>query len=108
MVEAECIVEDCRWLKKMKNVVLLIFKVSEHDNQPELEHELLPQYVINTGEHYGNVCFFRNHILQYETATRNMGSSVEDRGRIDTRDCAVAAEILYRIDNTGLSSIKII
>ena len=43
--------------KRMKNVVLLIFKVSEQDNQPELEHELLPQYVIDTGEHDGNVCF---------------------------------------------------
>ena len=63
--------------KKMKNVVLWIFLVSEHDNQPELEHELLPQYVIDTGEHDGNVCFFRNDILQYETATRNM-SSPED------------------------------
>ena len=62
---------------KMKNVVLSIFQVSEHDNQPELEHELLPQYVIDTGEHDGNVCFFRNDILQYETATRNM-SSAED------------------------------
>ena len=61
----------------MQNVVLLILKVSEHDNQPELERELLPQYVINTGEHDGNVCFFRNDILQYETATRNM-SSAED------------------------------
>ena len=63
--------------KKMKNVVLWIFLVSEHDNQPELEHELLPQYVIDTREHDGNVCFFRNDILQYETATRNM-SSPED------------------------------
>ena len=51
----------------MQNVVLSILKVSEHDNQPELEHELLPQYVIDTGEHDGNVCFFRNNILQYET-----------------------------------------
>ena len=67
-------------VKKMQNVS--IFKVSEHDNQPELEHELLPQYVINTGEHDGNVCFFRNDILQYETATRNMSSA---EGRIDTR-----------------------
>ena len=58
--------------------------MSEHDNQPELEHELLPQYVIDTGEHDGNFCFFRNNILQYETATQNM-SSAEDRGRIDTR-----------------------
>ena len=57
--------------KKMQNIVLLIFKVSEHDNQPELEHELLPQYVIDTGEHDGNVCFFRNDIFQYETATQN-------------------------------------
>ena len=64
-------------VKRMQNVVLLIFKVSEHDNQPELEHELLPQYVIGTGEHDGNVCFFRNDILQYETATQNM-SSAED------------------------------
>ena len=55
--------------QKMQNVVLSIFKVSEHNNQPELEHELLPQYVIDTGEHDGNVCFFRNNILQYETAT---------------------------------------
>ena len=60
-----------------KNVVLSIFKVSEHDNQPELEHELLPQYVIDTGEHNGNVCFFRNDILQYETATRNLRIGVE-------------------------------
>ena len=64
--------KDCQWLsKKMQNVVLLILKVSEHDNQPELEHELLPQYVIDTGEHNGNVCFFRNDILQYETAIRS-------------------------------------
>ena len=63
--------------KKMQNMVLLILKVSEHNNQPELEHELLPQYVIDTGEHDGNVCFFRNNILQYETAIRNM-SSAED------------------------------
>ena len=63
--------------EKMQTVVLSIFEVSEHDNQPELEHELLPQYVIDTGEHDGNVCFFRNDILQYETATRNM-SSAED------------------------------
>ena len=35
----------------MQNVVLSILKVSEHDNQPELEHELLPQYVIDTGQH---------------------------------------------------------
>ena len=65
-------------VKKRKNAVLLILKVSEHDNQPELEHELLPQYVIDTGEHDGNVCFFRNDILQYEIAIRNM-SSAEDR-----------------------------
>ena len=71
-------------VKKMQKVVLSIFKVSEHNNQPELKHELLPQYVINTGEHDGNVCFFRNGILQYENAIRNM-SSAEDRGRIDTR-----------------------
>ena len=64
-------------VKKMQNVVLSIFKVSEHDNQPELEHELLPQYVIDSGEHDGNVCFFRNAILQYENAIRNM-SSAED------------------------------
>ena len=63
--------------KKMKNVVLSIFKVSEHDNQPQLEHELLPQYVINTRDHDGNVCFFRDNILQYETATHNI-SSAED------------------------------
>ena len=69
------IVSGCQ--KKMQNMVLSIFKVSEHDNQPELEHELLPQYVIDTGEHDGNGCFFRNNILQYETATRNM-SSAED------------------------------
>ena len=67
----------CR-LYRMQNMVLSIFEVSEHDNQPELEHELLPQYVIDTREHDdGNVCFFRNDILQYETATRNM-SSAED------------------------------
>ena len=64
-------------------MVLPIFELSEHDNQPELEHELLPQYEIDTGEHDGNVCFFINDILQYETATRNM-SSAEDWGRIDT------------------------
>ena len=68
----------------MQNVVLSILKVSEHDNQPELEHELLPQYVIDTGEHDGDAFFFRNDILQYETAIHNM-SSAEDRGRIDTR-----------------------
>ena len=78
MVEAKCIVQGVSvGCKKMQTVVLLIFEVSEHDNQPELEHELLPQYVIDTGEHDGNVCFFRNGILQYETATRNM-SSAED------------------------------
>ena len=80
MVEAKGIVQKGLSLvlkKKKKNVVLWIFLVSEHDNQPELEHELLPQYVIDTGEHDGNVCFFRNDILQYETATRNM-SSPED------------------------------
>ena len=59
-------------VKKMQNVVLSILKVSEHDNQPELEHELLPQYVIDTGGHDGNVCFFRNDILQYETGIHNM------------------------------------
>ena len=62
---------------KIQNVVLSIFKVSEHNNQPELEHELLPQYVIDTREDDGNLCFFRDDILQYETATRNM-SSAED------------------------------
>ena len=61
--------------EKMQNMVLLILKVSEHDNQPELEHELLPQYVTNTGEHDGNVCFFRNDILQYENAIHNMSSA---------------------------------
>ena len=61
----------------MQNVVLSIFEVPEHDNQPELEHELLPQYAIDTREHDENDCFFRNDILQYETATRNM-SSAED------------------------------
>ena len=69
----------------MQTVVLSIFEVSEHDNHPELEHELLPQYVIDTGEHDGNVCFFRNDILQYETATRNNMTSAEDKGRIYTR-----------------------
>ena len=63
--------------QKMENMVLSILKVSEHDNQPELEHEHLHHYVIHTGAHDGNVCFFRNNILQYETATRNM-SSAED------------------------------
>ena len=73
MVEVKCIVQGLSvGCKKMQTVVLLIFEVSEHDNQPELEHELLPQYVIDTGEHDGTVCFFRNDILQYETATRNM------------------------------------
>ena len=61
----------------MQNVVLSILKVSEYDNQPELEHELLPQYVIDTREHDGNVCFFRNNILQYEIAICSM-SSAED------------------------------
>ena len=76
MVEAKCIVQGLSVAcKKMQTVVLSIFEVSE--NQPELEHELLPQYVIDTGEHDGTVCFFRNDILQYETATRNM-SSAED------------------------------
>ena len=84
MVEAKCIVQGLSvGYKKMQTVVLSIFEVSEHDNQPELEHELLPQYVIDTREHDGTVCFFRNDILQYETATRN-GSSAEDTGRIDT------------------------
>ena len=70
--------KDCPYVvKKMQTVVLSIFEESEHDNQPELEHELLPQYVIDTGEHDGTVCFFRNDILQYETAARNM-SSAED------------------------------
>ena len=75
MVEAKCIVQGLLVVvKKMQKVVLPIFKVSEDDNQPELEHELLPQYVIDTGEHDDNVCFFRNNILQYETATQNMSS----------------------------------
>ena len=78
MVEAKCIVQGLSvGCKKMQNMVLSIFKVSEHGNQTELEHELLPQNVINTREHDGIVCFFRNDILQYETATRNM-SSAED------------------------------
>ena len=76
MVEAKGIVQGLSVVVK-KNVVLSIFKVPEHDNQPELEHELLPQYVIDTGEHDGNVCFFRNDILQYETATRNLRTGVE-------------------------------
>ena len=82
MVEAKGIVQGLLVVlkKRMKNVVLSIFKVPEQDNQPELEHELLPQYVIDTGEHDGNVCFFRNGILQYETATRNM-SSLEEKLR---------------------------
>ena len=46
-------------VKKMQNMVLSILKVSEHDNQPELEHELLPQYVIDTGEHDGNYLFLQ-------------------------------------------------
>ena len=77
------IVSGCQ---KMQYVVLLIFKVSEHDNQPELEHELLPQYGIDTGEHDGNVCFFRNNILQYETAIRNM-SSAEDWAYCSSYHC---------------------
>ena len=77
MVEGKGIVQGLSVVVKMQNMVLSIFKVSEHDNQPELEHELLPQYVIDTREHNGNVCLFRNDILQYETATRNM-SSAED------------------------------
>ena len=76
----------------MQTMVLSIFEVSEHDNQPELEHELLPQYVLDTGEHDGTVCFFRNDILQYETATRNM-SSAEDTGRIDTRSSIYSSTI---------------
>ena len=76
MVEAKRIVQGLSvCCKKMQAMVLSIFEVSEHDNQPELEHELLPQYVIDTGEHDGNVCFFRNDILQYETATQNMSSA---------------------------------
>ena len=76
MVEAKCIVQGLFvGYKKKQTVVLSIFEVSEHDNQPELEHELLPQYVIDTGEHDGTVCFFRNDILHYETATRNMSSA---------------------------------
>ena len=62
--------------QKKQTVVLSIFKVPEHSNQPELEHELLPQYVIDTREHNGNVCFFRNDILQYETAICNMSSGI--------------------------------
>ena len=78
MVEAKCIVQGLSvGCQKNNTVVLSIFEVSEHDNQPELEHELLPQYVINTGEHDGNDCFVRNDILQYETATRNMSSAVD-------------------------------
>ena len=80
MVEAKGIVQKGLSLvlkKKMKHVVLWIFQVSEHDNQPEIEHGLLPQYVIDTGEHDGNVGFFRNDILHYKTAIRNM-SSPED------------------------------
>ena len=79
MVEAKCIVQGLLVVvkKNAKHGVVNLLKVSEHDNQPELEHELLPQYVISTREHNGNVCFFRNGILQYETATRNM-SSAED------------------------------
>ena len=67
--------------QKMQNMVLLILKVPEHENRPELEHELLPQYVIDTRENDGNVCFFRNNILQDETAICTW-SSAEDRGRI--------------------------
>ena len=84
MVEAKCIVQGLSvGCQKMQTVVLSIFKVSEHENQTELEHELLPQYAIDTGENDGNVCFLRNDILQYETATQNR-SSAEDRGTIDT------------------------
>ena len=99
--------KDCRWLSKKtkKNVVLSIFKVSEHDNQPELENELLPQYVINTREHDGNVCFFRNDILQYETATHSM-SSAEDRGRIDTSRELVIQNQTTKMVNFGSSSIQ--
>ena len=61
--------------QKMQTEVLSIFQVSEHGNQTELKYKLLPQYVIDTGEHDGNVCFFRNDILQYETATCNMSSA---------------------------------
>ena len=69
-------------VKKMQNVVLSILKMSEHNNQPELEHELLPQYVIDTREHDGNVCFFRNDILQYETAIHNMSSAKDSDTRV--------------------------
>ena len=85
MVEAKGIVQGLLVVvKKIQNMVLSILSVSEHDNQPELEHELLPQYVINTGEHDGNVCFFRNNILQYETATRNMSSAEDWTLELDT------------------------
>ena len=67
-------------VKKIQNMVLLILKVSEHDNQAELEHELLPQYVIDTREHNGNVCSFRNDILQYETEIHNMSSAEDTSG----------------------------
>ena len=89
----------------MQNVVLSILKVSEHDNQPELEHELLPQYVIDTGEHDGNVCFFRNDILQYETAICNMfsRSSAEDRGRIDTLELGCVHEVCIYVDSPSLA-----
>ena len=43
MVEVKSIVQGLSVVvKKMQNVVLSIFKVSEQDNQPELEHEFLP------------------------------------------------------------------
>ena len=73
----------------MQTVVLSIFEVSEHDNQPELEHELLPQYVIdpeNTMElSVSSETTFFNKKLQLEICPQlRTGSSAEDRGRIDT------------------------
>ena len=70
-------------------IVLSIFKVSEHDNQPELEHELLPQYIIDTMNtmemSVSSETTFFNMKLQPEICPQLMtGSSAEDRGRIDT------------------------
>ena len=74
----------------MQTVVLSIFEVSEHDNQPELEHELLPQYVMipeNTMElSVSSETTFFNMKLQLEICPQlRTQSSAEDRGRIDTR-----------------------
>ena len=94
--------------KKMKHVVLWIFQVSEHDNQPEIEHELLPQYVIDTGEHDGNVVssemiFFTTKQQSEICPHLRTGSSAEDRGRIDTR--AFQQHLGFQLDPTKHSDL---